>query len=913
MKKLNYNLNWEFTDEDGSFKIENAINLPVLYFPLMNTYGMKCFVTPNLKGDICRDFHSYLTTPTVTEEIKKTNASRNFWIKADNNLPWSATGQSSFQKSELFNENIDIYSVYGKIGAFVTERQNLKLGVKVKITIFVPEEDNHVELMKIEVTNVSSKDISITPFYSIPIFGRSADNYRDHRQVTTMFQECFIENNCVKVKPKIFHDESSHVINNTNYYVKAFQNGKSTKKIWTRLNDFTGISGNLDNPKSIYFNEDPPKLKNSELHGVETIAAFKFDTIKIKPNKKSFYTVIHGISNDSNKLRKICKKYSNINNIDNSYKETLKFWKNKISKNLIKTGNIQFNNWVKWIQFQVKCRQIYGNSFLPDYGYGRGGRGWRDLWQDLLSIFLVDPKSGHDEIINCFKGIRIDGTNATIIGEKKGEFKADRNNIPRTWCDHAAWPVFVLNFYLNQTGDYEILNKEITYWKDQFVYRSKVIDTEWNSSHGNNLKTVSNKVYTSSILEHLLIQQLSSFYNVNNKNILLLEGADWNDTYDMARINGGSVCFFNFYSYNFKLLSEILNVLKSKGIKKVKILKELIILLDYLPGQYRIDYNSPNEKQKLLKKYFDSVKNKVSGIKTDIYIDDLIIDLNSKSKHILNIIRDNEILTTNTGYKFFNGHYDDNLNKIGCSIEKNLMMDLTSQVMPILCEISDKKLSKEIYRSVKKYLKDKDSPGIRLTTEFKSVDLKVGRITGFVYGYKEHGSKWIQQNIMLAYALYKLDLVDEANEIMNDVYEICNNQKKAKIFPGIPSFFNSDNKGLYCYLTGSSSWYLLTLITQIFGVRGEKGYLVIHPKLSEEYFDERGISIIKTSFSSIDFNIKYINTNIKKYHTYKIKNFTVNDKIVSKEFVKITDRKIIFTNNKIFNKNSENKIIINLD
>ncbi|MAJ98812.1 MAG: hypothetical protein CMD07_06080 [Flavobacteriales bacterium] len=138
-------------------------------------------------------------------------------------------------------------------------------------------------------------------------------------------------------------------------------------------------------------------------------------------------------------------------------------------------------------------------------------------------------------------------------------------------------------------------------------------------------------------------------------------------------------------------------------------------------------------------------------------------------------------------------------------------------------------------------------------------------------------------------------------------------KKKAKIFPGIPSFFNSDNKGLYCYLTGSSSWYLLTLITQIFGVRGEKGYLVIHPKLSQEYFDEKGISIIKTSFSSIDFNIKYTNNNNKNYHTYKIKNFTVNDKIISKEFVKITDRKIIFTNNKIFNKNSENKIKINLD
>ena len=39
--------------------------------------------------------------------------------------------------------------------------------------------------------------------------------------------------------------------------------------------------------------------------------------------------------------------------------------------------------------------------------------------------------------------------------------------------------------------------------------------------------------------------------------------------------------------------------------------------------------------------------------------------------------------------------------------------------------------------------------------------MNVGVITGFVYGHKEHGSKWVQQNIMLAYGLYKQGLVTQ--------------------------------------------------------------------------------------------------------------------------------------------------------
>lgn len=871
-------IEWKFSKEnDGSFFVENANHLPILYFPLLNTAGMKSFVTPELKGDVCKDFHHYLTTPTVTEEIHRTLSSRNFWIKVKDKNPWSATGQSAFQKIHKWNGLNDSSALKVNIGAFTTKRKQFETELVTEITTFVPEGKDFVEVLKISVSNTGKDPQTFKSYYALPIFGRSADNVRDHRQVTTMFQENFIEEYGVRIKPKIVHDENSHKVNNTNYVTLGFDgNAGKPENIWIRLQDFIGESGTLDNPEAIYKNLTPPKLSEQELHGKEAIAGLKFKEITLQPGEKTEYTVLHGITDDLSDLDNWKNKFSEVKKVDEILQNTLNFWNKKLNSVLISTGNNHFDNWVKWIEYQVKCRQIFGNSFLPDYAYGRGGRGWRDLWQDLLSIFLVDPISAHEEIVNCFKGIRIDGSNATIIGEQPGDFKADRNNIPRTWSDHGAWPVFVLNFYLNQTGDFEILNKEITYWKDKFVNRSKKVDDKWNLSQGHFQRNFDGKIYVGTILEHIVIQQLTSFYNVNNKNVLMLEGADWNDTYDMARENGGSVCFYNFYANNFLILSNILKEIKKTGVTHIQLLEEVIILLDNLPGLSKVDYENPKSKREHLKKYFKSIEHSVSGVTSPVLIDNIILDFEKKSKHISNHILENEILTSKEGDRFFNGHYDNLENKIGGEKEDGIMMDLTSQVIPIICNIANKEMSAEVYKSIKKILKDKNSPGIRLTSEFKNVDLNVGRITGFVYGHKEHGSKWVQQNIMLAYGLYKQDLVEQGNEIMQEVYEISNKTQTAKIFPGIPSYFDNQNKGAYAYLTGSSSWFLLTLITEIFGVKGKYGALCIEPKLSKSYFNEEGISELSTIFSGRNIKVVFINKNFLDYGSYEINGVSIN-------------------------------------
>jgi cellobiose phosphorylase len=618
------------------------------------------------------------------------------------------------------------------------------------------------------------------------------------------------------------------------------------------MQDFIGEGGALDNPEVIYRNLPEPDISDDRRHGVEAVSAMAFETVELMPGKEASYVIVAGIT-DMDDSFQIAEKYNSVDKFDRILEETRNYWSKLSDQVSFKTGQPEFDEWVKWLAFQLKCRQIFGNSFLPDFGYGRGGRGWRDLWQDSLSIFLVDPDSARDEIINNLRGIRIDGSNATIIGDNPGEFKADRNNIPRTWCDHGAWPLFALNFYIQQTGDFEILLENIPYWKDQFINRSGDIDELWSLEDGTWLKTDSGDIYTGTVLEHVLIQQFSAFYNVGEHNVLKLEGADWNDTLDMARNRGESVCFQSFYAGNLEILIDLLNSMKSQGIKSVLLLNEIT---EYFKEK---DFESSENKLRTLNKYFEKVRNRVSGKQKEINLDELIEDIKEKYKHSSEQVREKEWMQSSNGNSFFNGHYDDRGLRMHGDFKEGTRMDLTSQVMPVMCNIADDNQIDSLYKSAREILGTSGEPGLRLCTKYPDVDMNIGRITGFVYGYKEHGSKWMQQNIMFMYGLFKRGKLDYGHEMLQDILSISQNSSAAKTFPGIASFYEPDNRGAYMYLTGSSTWIFLSLLTQIFGVRGEKGDLLINPKLSDWFFDENGEANVQCAFQNQRISLTYIN------------------------------------------------------
>jgi len=169
---------------------------------------------------------------------------------------------------------------------------------------------------------------------------------------------------------------------------------------------------------------------------------------------------------------------------------------------------------MRWVSFQPFLRRIYGCSFLPHHDYGRGGRGWRDLWQDCLSLLIMNPDGVREMVVDNYGGVRIDGTNATIIGEKKGEFIADRNGIARVWMDHGMWPFMTTKLYIDQSGDVDVLKEKVAYFKDEQCMRGCMLDTDWNEEYGVCQRDNSGEIYKGTVLEHILLEHLGAFYEV---------------------------------------------------------------------------------------------------------------------------------------------------------------------------------------------------------------------------------------------------------------------------------------------------------------------------------------------------------------------------------------------------------------
>jgi cellobiose phosphorylase len=499
------------------------------------------------------------------------------------------------------------------------------------------------------------------------------------------------------------------------------------------------------------------------------------------------------------------------------------------------------------------------------------------LWQDILALLLVERGSVDSMLFGNFAGIRLDGSNATIIGSQPGEFKADRNNIPRVWMDHGAWPLMTTQLYIDQTGDLDFLIRQQSYFKDNHIHRCKAHDIGWNETQGTAQHTVDGSVYLGSIFEHLLVQHLTVFFNVGENNILL-EGADWNDGMDMARQRGEGVAFTAFYASNLQKLGRLALDLQAHNIAEIELAIELLPLLDTL--NHPVDYASPDAKQARLTSYFSTIEHTISGRKIRIPATQLASDLQAKAEWLTRHLRKHEWVQNAEGFCWFNGYYDNDGARLEGDHLNGVRMTLTGQVFPLMGHVATDDQARHIVRAADRYLYSPELLGYRLNTNFGEVKLNMGRCFGYAFGHKENGAMFSHMAVMYAYGLYERGFVREGFRVLDGIYRQSVNFAASRMYPGIPEYFNNRGRGMYPYLTGSASWYLLTLVTQVFGVYGILGDLVIDPKLVREQFDNHGEAGLTTLFAGRLLEIIYQNPTDLDFGNYRIGPLTLDDKPV---------------------------------
>lgn len=210
-------------------------------------------------------------------------------------------------------------------------------------------------------------------------------------------------------------------------------------------------------------------------------------------------------------------------------------------------------------------------------------------------------------------------------------------------------------------------------------------------------------------------------------------------------------------------------------------------------------------------------------------------------------------------------------------------MTLTGQVFPIMAGITTKLQTRQIVDAVNHYLYDQEIGGYRLNTEFKGSLPELGRAFLFAYGHKENGSLFNHMNVMFAYALYQQGLVQDAWRVLSGIYKHSQDFTKSRMYPGIPEYFNPRGRGLYPYLTGSAAWFIYTLLTESYGVKGRMGDLVLHPKLVADQFDKTDQVVVRTKFANKVIEMTYANPEKLSYGEYQFKTLAVNGERLSVE------------------------------
>ncbi|MBO5523393.1 MAG: cellobiose phosphorylase, partial [Roseburia sp.] len=457
--------------------------------------------------------------------------------------------------------------------------------------------------------------------------------------------------------------------------------------------------------------------------------------------------------------------------------------------------------------------------------------------------------------------------------------------ITRVWMDHGFWPFLTTKLYIDQTGDWQILLEKQNYFKDKQVCRGTGTDEKWKPEDGTLQRDSEKRVAEGTILEHLLLQNLTAFYETGEHNHFRLRGADWNDALDMAEERGESVAFTAAYSGNLKALAELLRYLDKNGVENITLAEEITLLLQQEPSIY----SDSKEKNQILQRYMESCIHEVSGRKTEVSCRKAADTLDTMAEWIWKHIRKTEWVGDDNGRHWFNSYYDNHGNKAEGVQEGSVRMMLTGQVFTIMSGTATEEQTAEITKAADTYLYKKDAGGYRLNTDFGELKTDLGRMFGFAYGQKENGAVFSHMTVMYGNALYQRGFVREGYKALHTLYEQSADFEHSRIYPGIPEYFNAKGRGMYHYLTGAASWLMLTVVQQMFGVRGELGNLLLDPKLLASQFDTNGRAEISITFAGRNFHIVYENTSRKDYGEYHIAQVLLNgasqDALIKRELI----------------------------
>lgn len=178
----------------------------------------------------------------------------------------------------------------------------------------------------------------------------------------------------------------------------------------------------------------------------------------------------------------IRKKYSDLANVDEVYKDLKAYWDKKLNKLQIQTPNEGMNTMINtWNLYQAEINVMFSRfaSFI-EVG-GRTGLGYRDTAQDAMTVPHSNPEKCKQRIVELLKGLVSKGYGLHLFDPAWFEENPDTkpfksptvvptpnandmiHGLDDACSDDALWLVSSIVEYVKETGEYDFVDKVLRY------------------------------------------------------------------------------------------------------------------------------------------------------------------------------------------------------------------------------------------------------------------------------------------------------------------------------------------------------------------------------------------------------------------------------------------------------------------
>ncbi|WP_125154038.1 GH36-type glycosyl hydrolase domain-containing protein [Clostridium rectalis] len=269
--------------------------------------------------------------------------------------------------------------------------------------------------------------------------------------------------------------------------------------------EFIGKGGNIEHPNAL----KRKTFSNTTGSGLDPCMAIN-GKINLKPNEEKYIAILLGEDENLDEVNNLIDKYNNIDIIVEELKLIKEHWSEILSNIQVKTPDTTMDLMINgWLMYQVISCRFWARTAFYQSG---GAYGFRDQLQDSIAISYIYPEYTREHILYS-------ASRQFNEGDVQHWWHPIVDSGIRTrFSDDLLWLPYVTIAYIENTGDYTILDEIAPYLEDEPLKEGE--DERYKIS------AKSSKVGT--IYEHC-IKAIDKALKFGQHNIPLMGSGDWND------------------------------------------------------------------------------------------------------------------------------------------------------------------------------------------------------------------------------------------------------------------------------------------------------------------------------------------------------------------------------------------------